>query len=78
MSRLNIVKNTGDKLSANEFNAVVDAINDNNDKNAQNATDIALIAGRITPSYYLTQEEYDALVEQGDIDENADYNIYEE
>lgn len=77
MAKLNMRKKTGDKLSANEFNAVVEAINDNADKIAKSISDITSIEGKIHPSYYLTEEQYNDLVKQGDIDPNADYNIYE-
>jgi hypothetical protein len=39
MSRINIAaKRSGDKLTATEFNEVVDAVNDNNDRIGQHAT----------------------------------------
>lgn len=78
MSRIHLVKQTGDKLSAQEFNSVVDAINDNDSRVTKNTNDIASLAGKIHAEYYMTQEQYDALKEQGDIDPDADYNIFEE
>lgn len=78
MSKLHLVKQTGDKLTAQEFNTVVEAINDNDDAIKKNSRDIVALSGKIHQNYYLTQEQYDALVKQGDIDPDADYNIFEE
>lgn len=78
MRKLHLVKQTGDKLTAQEFNTVVESINDNDSRISKNTNDIASLAGKIHAEYYMTQEQYDALKEQGDIDPDADYNIFEE
>lgn len=49
MSRINIAaKRSGDKLTANEFNAVVDAVNDNDSRIGANAQQITNIGNTIS------------------------------
>ncbi len=57
-------KNTGDLLTATEFNLVVQAIRD------LEATAVSMVA--------LTQAEYDKLVAAGTLDADTYYNILEE
>lgn len=45
---------------------------------AQNSQTIRQIAADFTKSVWLTQEEYDELVENEEIEEDTEYNIYEE
>ena len=58
--------------------SLVDAINDIGRRVTKNTDDIATLSGKIHEEYYMTQEQYDALKEQGDIDPEANYNIFEE
>lgn len=97
---LNIsTKRNGDKLSATEFNAVVDEINSNGRKidtlqqsNNNFSTDLASVMKeqksqkatiktlneKSVKMVALTQEEYDALASDGNVDEETYYNILEE
>ena len=55
---------SGGRLTATEFNELVARVNDLID----NANAVV----------YCTQEEYDALVAAGTVDDNVTYNIYDE
>lgn len=52
------------KLSALEFNNMKSKVNE--------------IIGAVNDTVYLSQDEYDKLVASGNIDENVEYNVYEE
>ncbi len=54
---LNMVKHTGDKLTATEFNAVVDAINENERQANTNKNDISTQRDRITSMGRLVAEQ---------------------
>lgn len=48
MSRINLAaKRSGDKLTANEFNAVVDAVNDNDSRISANVQQITNMGNRV-------------------------------
>lgn len=64
-------KNTGDLLTATEFNILVQAVKDNE-------TNIATLTKDAVQMVAVTQEEYDALVAAGTVDANTWYNILEE
>lgn len=64
-------KNTGDLLTATEFNLVVQAIKDNE-------TDIGQLAESAVKMVAITQADYDALVASGKVDADTWYNILEE
>lgn len=44
----------------------------------QNSQTIRQMSQDFTKSIWLTQEEYDALVNSGEVEETTEYNIYEE
>lgn len=56
--------NASGKLTAVEFNQLVDKVNE-------------MIAS-LNSTVYITQEEYDALVENDQIIDTVEYNIFEE
>lgn len=56
--------NASGKLTAVEFNQLVDKVNE-------------MIAS-LNSTVYITQEEYDALVENNQIIDTVEYNIFEE
>lgn len=56
--------NASGKLTAAEFNQLVDKVNE-------------MIAS-LNSTVYITQEEYDALVENDQIIDTVEYNIFEE
>lgn len=64
-------KNTGDLLTATEFNILVQAVKDNE-------TNIATLTKDAVQMVAVTQDEYDALVAAGTVDANTWYNILEE
>lgn len=64
-------KNTGDLLTATEFNMLVQAVKDNE-------ADIASLGDNAVKMVALTQAEYDKMVADGTLDANTYYNILEE
>lgn len=64
-------KNTGDLLTATEFNMLVQAVKNNE-------TDIASLGDNAVKMVALTQAEYDKMVTGGTLDANTYYNILEE
>lgn len=77
------------KQIVNEHADVIDGhtsslqtINETLDQHAQsiqqNGQLVRQIAQDFVKSVWVTQEEYDALVESGEIEETTEYNIYEE
>ena len=61
-------KNIGDLWRANEANEIKQVVNDLVDA----VEDISVI-----PQVFLTQEQYDTLVTNNQVDANTIYNIYE-
>lgn len=55
--------NASGKLSALEFNALVTKVNE--------------MIEKLNSTVYITQEEYDTLLENGSIQEDVEYNVYE-
>ena len=66
------IKRTGDLLTANEFNQVVEAINTNVDE-----TTAAIAQIQSVKHVFLTQQAYDLLVSRGLVEQDTLYNIYE-
>lgn len=67
--KINIpIKRTGDLLTANEFNQVVEVVNANADEMAQIQT---------VKQVFLTQQAYDNLISTGRVEQDTLYNIYE-
>lgn len=64
-------KNTGDLLTATEFNMLVQAVKNNE-------ADIASLGDNAVKMVALTQTEYDKMVTDGTLDANTYYNILEE
>lgn len=64
-------KNTGDLLTATEFNLVVQAVKDNE-------SDIEQLGKSAVKMVAITQADYDALVASGKVDADTWYNILEE
>lgn len=56
--------NSSGKLTAAEFNQLVSRVNE--------------MIDTLNETVYITQEEYDALVENDQIKDNVEYNIFEE
>lgn len=56
--------NASGKLTAVEFNQLVDKVNE--------------MIESLNSTVYITQEEYDALAENGQIIDTVEYNIFEE
>ncbi len=56
--------NSSGKLTAAEFNQLVSRVNE--------------MIDTLNATVYITQEEYDALVENDQIKDNVEYNIFEE
>lgn len=56
--------NAAGKLTAEEFNALTAKVNE--------------LINHANKSVYVSQEEYDELVLSGDIQDDVEYNIYEE
>lgn len=56
--------NSAGKLTAEEFNALTAKINE--------------LVDTANKTVYLTQDEYDALVTEGTVQDDVEYNIYEE
>lgn len=56
--------NSSGKLTATEFNQLVNKVNE--------------MIESMNNKVYITQDEYDALVEAGDIITDVEYNIFEE
>lgn len=56
--------NSAGKLTAEEFNALTAKVNE--------------LIENANKTVYLTQDEYDALVAEGTVQSDAEYNIYEE
>lgn len=56
--------NASGKLTAAEFNQLTAKVNE--------------IVEALNNKVYITQDEYDALADAGNIDSNVEYNIYEE
>lgn len=65
----------GHTSSIEKLGNTLDETNRQTKVNTQNIK--ALMADSVK-SVWLTQEEYDALVDAGTVDENTEYNIYEE
>ena len=65
----------GHTSSIESLGNTLDETNRQTKVNTQNIK--ALMADSVK-SVWLTQEEYDALVDAGTVDENTEYNIYEE
>ena len=57
-------ENQGGRLTAKEFNEMVEKINE--------------LISDANKTVYLTQDEYDELVSSGKIQEDVEYNVYEE
>ena len=53
-------------------------LNETNRQTKVNTQNIKALMADNVKSVWLTQEEYDALVDAGTVDENTEYNIYEE
>lgn len=66
------IKRTGDLLTANEFNQVVEAINTNVDEMTA-----AIAQMQSVKQVFLTQQAYDLLVSRGLVEQDTLYNIYE-
>lgn len=66
------IKRTGDLLTANEFNQVVEAINTNVDEMTAAIAQIQTVK-----QVFLTQQAYDLLVSSGLVEQDTLYNIYE-
>ena len=64
----------GHKTAINTINSALDT---HGERLAQNTQDINLLKAA-TKSVWLTQEEYDALVDAGTVAADTEYNIYEE
>lgn len=56
--------NSAGKLTAEEFNALTAKVNE--------------LIENANKTVYLTQDEYDALVAEGTVQSDVEYNIYEE
>jgi len=56
--------NSAGKLTAEEFNALKSKVNE--------------LIENANKTVYLTQDEYDALVAEGTVQNDVEYNIYEE
>lgn len=56
--------NSSGKLTATEFNQLVNKVNE--------------MIESMNNKVYITQDEYDALIEAGAIDPDVEYNIFEE
>lgn len=56
--------NSSGKLTAEEFNALKSKVNE--------------LIENANKTVYLTQDEYDALVAEGTVQNDVEYNIYEE
>lgn len=56
--------NAAGKLTAEEFNALTAKVKE--------------LINHANKTIYLSQEEYDALVESGEIQDDVEYNVYEE
>lgn len=56
--------NAAGKLTAEEFNALTAKVKE--------------LINHVNKTIYLSQEEYDALVEGGKIQSDVEYNVYEE
>lgn len=54
----------GGRLTAQEFNNLIEKVNE--------------LVRDANKTVYLTQDEYDALVENNQIQEDVEYNVYEE
>lgn len=64
-------KQRGDLFTATDANEIKEVVNNN-------ANILYDIATGFTKSVWLTQSEYDALVDAGTVDSDTEYNIYEE
>ncbi len=64
-------KNTGDLLTATEFNLVVQAIRDNE-------TDISTLQQKVVKIVALTQDEYDAMAAAGTLEDDTRYQVFED
>lgn len=64
-------KRRGDLFTATDANEIKEVVNNN-------ANVLYDIAAGFVKSVWLTQAEYDALVDAGTVDSNTEYNIYEE
>ena len=53
-------------------------LDETNRQTKVNTQNIKTLMADNVKSVWLTQEEYDALVDAGTVDENTEYNIYEE
>lgn len=53
-------------------------LDETNRQTKTNTQNIKMLMADNVKSVWLTQEEYDALVDAGTVDENTEYNIYEE
>ena len=53
-------------------------LDETNRQTKVNTQNIKALMADSVKSVWLTQEEYDALVDAGTVDENTEYNIYEE
>ena len=53
-------------------------LDETNRQTKANTQNIKTLMADNVKSVWLTQEEYDALVDAGTVDENTEYNIYEE
>lgn len=57
---------------------ISNTLDETNRQTKANAQNIKTLLADNVKSLWLTQEEYDALVNAGTVDENTEYNIYEE
>ncbi len=62
------------KLTAAEFNSTRDKINELVDS----ANEVNDYIDEANKTVYLTQDEYDALIDAGTVQDDVEYNIYEE
>lgn len=57
---------------------ISNTLDETNRQTKANTQNIKTLLADNVKSVWLTQEEYDALVNAGTVDENTEYNIYEE
>lgn len=57
---------------------ISNTLDETNRQTKANTQNIKTLLADNVKSLWLTQEEYDALVDAGTVDENTEYNIYEE
>ncbi|MBR4533873.1 MAG: hypothetical protein IKO85_04945 [Bacteroidaceae bacterium] len=75
-----VVNNNADILSGHDtsINTINNALDSMSTQLGQNTQTIRQLSDAFTQSVWLTQAQYDALVDAGTVNPDIEYNIYEE